>query len=83
MDRGAWWASVHGIAKSWTRLKRLSLRACNSVPASELNTLHGFYLKPTQRGQIEWETVWHWELYSVLCGELMGRKSKKRRGLYM
>ena len=21
MDRGAWWAIVHGIAKSWTRLK--------------------------------------------------------------
>ena len=24
MDRGAWWATVHGIAKSWTRLKRRS-----------------------------------------------------------
>ena len=23
-DRGAWWATVHGVAKSWTRLKRLS-----------------------------------------------------------
>ena len=23
MDRGAWWATVHGIAKSWTRLKQL------------------------------------------------------------
>ena len=21
MDRGAWWATVHGAAKSWTRLK--------------------------------------------------------------
>ena len=21
MDRGAWWATVHGVAKSWTRLK--------------------------------------------------------------
>ena len=21
MDRGAWWAKVHGVAKSWTRLK--------------------------------------------------------------
>ena len=20
MDRGAWWAPVHGVAKSWTRL---------------------------------------------------------------
>ena len=24
MDRGAWWATVHGVAKSRTRLKRLS-----------------------------------------------------------
>ena len=24
MDRGAWWAAVHGVAKSWRRLKRLS-----------------------------------------------------------
>ena len=22
MDRGAWWATVHGVAKSQTRLKR-------------------------------------------------------------
>ena len=22
--RGAWWAPVHGVAKSWTQLKRLS-----------------------------------------------------------
>ena len=24
MDRGAWQAIVHGVAKSWTRLKQLS-----------------------------------------------------------
>ena len=24
IDRGAWWATVHGVAKSQTRLKRLS-----------------------------------------------------------
>ena len=24
-DRGAWWAIVHRVAKSWTRLKRLSV----------------------------------------------------------
>ena len=27
MDRGSWWATVHGGAKSWTRLKRLSTHA--------------------------------------------------------
>ena len=25
MDRGAWWATVHGVAQSWTRLKQLSI----------------------------------------------------------
>ena len=24
MDRGAWWATVHGVAKSWTERKQLS-----------------------------------------------------------
>ena len=23
MDRGAWWAIVHGVTKSWTKLKLL------------------------------------------------------------
>ena len=23
-DRGAWWAALHRVAQSWTRLKRLS-----------------------------------------------------------
>ena len=25
MDKGAWWATVHGVAKSWTRLKQLRI----------------------------------------------------------
>ena len=28
MDRGAWWAAVHGVTQSWTQLKRLSMHAC-------------------------------------------------------
>ena len=27
MDRGAWQATVHGVAKSWTQLKQLSRQA--------------------------------------------------------
>ena len=27
-DRRAWWATVHGVAKSQTQLKRLSMHAC-------------------------------------------------------
>ena len=31
MDGGAWWAAVHGVAKSRTRLKRLSSRVPNRI----------------------------------------------------
>ena len=27
VDRGAWWATVHGVTNSWTRLKRLSMHS--------------------------------------------------------
>ena len=29
-DGGAWWAAVHGVAQSWTRLKRLSSSSSKS-----------------------------------------------------
>ena len=29
VDRGAWWAAVHGVTQSQTQLKRLSMHACN------------------------------------------------------
>ena len=28
MDRGAWWAVVHGVAQGWTQPKQLSMHAC-------------------------------------------------------
>ena len=31
MDGGAWGAAVYEVAKSWTRLKGLSLHACTSL----------------------------------------------------
>ena len=32
MDRGAWWATVHGVAKSQTRLSHLALYLCVTRP---------------------------------------------------
>ena len=32
MDREAWWAAVHGVAQSWTGLKRLSSSSSSSKP---------------------------------------------------
>ena len=31
MDRGAWWATVHRVVKSQTRLKRLSMHLCKTL----------------------------------------------------
>ena len=36
MDRGAWWATVHGVAKSWTQLSLASLQA---IDRENLKTL--------------------------------------------
>ena len=30
MDRGAWWVTVHGVTKSRTQLKQLSMHAYNT-----------------------------------------------------
>ena len=31
MDRGAWWATVHGVTKRWTQVSTYSLRSFSSV----------------------------------------------------
>ena len=32
MDRGAWWATVHGVAESWTRLSDFTHSLTHSLP---------------------------------------------------
>ena len=43
-DEGAWWAAVHGVAQSWTRLKRLS----SSSPYIVATGISGWYLPMLQ-----------------------------------
>ena len=31
MDSGAWWATVHAVAKSQTGLKQVSTQACDHI----------------------------------------------------
>ena len=38
MDGGAWWAAVHEVAQSRTRLKRLSSSSGLKIPISHLET---------------------------------------------
>ena len=36
LDRGAWWATVHRVTKSQTRLKRLSMHACKMIHRAQI-----------------------------------------------
>ena len=38
MDGGAWWAAVHGVAKSWTRLSDFTLTFHFHVLEKEMAT---------------------------------------------
>ena len=40
MDKGAWQAIVHRVAKRWTQLKRLSERACTHAHTHTQSCLH-------------------------------------------
>ena len=48
VDRGAWWAAVHGVAQSRTRLKRLSMHAC--IGEGNGNPLQYFCLENPRNG---------------------------------
>ena len=39
MDRGAWWAAIHGAAKSWTRLSNFSFTFHFGALEKEVATL--------------------------------------------
>ena len=38
-DRGAWWAAVHGVTQSRTRLKQLSILACIDYKSHKILTM--------------------------------------------
>ena len=46
MDRGAWWATVHWVAKIQTQLRRLSMHACYKKIGSVNLTEHELEIKP-------------------------------------
>ena len=60
-DGGAWWATVYGVAQSWTRLKRLS--SSSSSRQSLLEKILCAY-KKSQNVQI-------CSLWTLLCKEIM------------
>ena len=51
-DGGAWWAAVHGVAQSWTRLKRLSSNSSSSLSLDLMYLLWPKSLRPTNHGEV-------------------------------
>ena len=56
VDRGAWWAAVHGIAQSQTWLKRLSMHAC--IGGGNGNPLQCSCLENPRDGGAWWAAVY-------------------------
>ena len=59
MDRGSWWATVHGVAKSWTQLKWLSMHCAIFHWCS----YHIFLIHSSITGHLCWEA---WFLIQML-----------------
>ena len=56
MDRGAWWAAVHGVTQSRTRLKQLSMTAC--IGEGNGNPLQCSCLENPREGRAWWAAVY-------------------------
>ena len=57
MDRGAWWATVHGVTKSWTRLSDFHFHFSFSNSVGLLS------------GKLTTPTVFLFQGYVLFCGE--------------
>ena len=77
MDRGVWWAIVHGVAKSWTQLSDFTFILVHtrhlayinlfnppSIPTRETLSLSPFY-RPGNWGQVVWQLAKGRQLWVV------------------
>ena len=56
VDRGAWWAAVHGVTQSWTRLRRLRKHACTGEGNG--NPLQCSCLENPRDGGVWWAAIY-------------------------
>ena len=81
MDRGAWWATVSGVAKSWKQLEQLSMHTCTiciggvsgEKPACQCGRHKRCRFDPWVR-KIPWRRAWQLTPVS-LPGESHGQRS--------
>ena len=64
MDRGAWWVTVHSVAKCQTRLKQLSTHACVTVAMFA-------WVNLGSRIPFATETYWRWVWLGHILGEFV------------
>ena len=73
MDRGAWWATVHRVTKSWTWLKHLSTHARRNETRSYAETWKdlesGIHSKVTQKDKDKY-------IFTHMCGFLKNGTDK-------
>ena len=62
MDRGAWWVTVHGVTKSRTQLKQLSMHAY--IYSRVLKLYFYIYIGSYYKDYIEWH---HWQGWIFIC----------------
>ena len=55
LDRGAWWAAVHGVAQSWTWLKQLS--------SSSMYGCESCTIKKAERWRNDAFELWCWRIF--------------------
>ena len=55
VDREAWWAAIHRVTQSWTRLKQLSMLAC--IGEGNGNPLRFSCLENPKNGGAGWAVV--------------------------
>ena len=67
MDRGAWWATVHRVAKSWTQLKWLSMHT--GIQENPCSLRDGSNISVPFGGLIIME-LWGWESWRAVCQPL-------------
>ena len=66
MDRGAWWAAVHGVTKSWTRLSDFHFHQFSSVTQLCL-----FVTSQTAAHQASLSITNSWTLLKLMSIELV------------
>ena len=71
MDRGVWWATVHSVAKSWKRLKRLSTHVFGK--GATKGVIHRVPLKLQAKKNLQFQSPLFFFFIDRPCALLWGR----------